>query len=97
MEPPQFAHLCQEGAVPWWCEVRQALIGFVSFNGFGVTSVVAAVTALLARSRAFATAALACGSAGLVLYSYDWSAVGFILGLLACTDQDQACADKHEQ
>ena len=71
------------GPLPWWCTVRLAFIqGFV-YGIYGYASLAFAALGYWRRSADAAHAAVALGTAGMVLYSFTWSAVGFLAGALA--------------
>lgn len=87
IEPERFGHACVVTAAPWWCAPRVALIDFLWGNGLGVASVASAAGAILSGSKRLATIAMTIGAAGLVLYGYDWSAVGLLAALLVLASQ----------
>jgi hypothetical protein len=89
IEPAAYGHRCAEPGAPWWCAPRQALIAAVWLNALGALSVVTALWALVTSGRNSTLTAVATGAAGLVLYNYDWSAAGFLCGLLVFARQRQ--------
>ena len=82
VEPAGIAHLCSAPEAPWWCGVREALVGALGLGVPGVAAIAAGVAANLKRSSGWALAAACLGGAGLVLYSVVAGAVGFLLGAL---------------
>lgn len=82
IEPANIAHLCDSGAGPWWCAVRRGVILAFAYHVLGYTALAAGILATVSRSTAAAVMAALCGGAGLVLYEFEYSAVGFLLGTL---------------
>ena len=74
--------LCDTPAAPWWCSVRLLVIRAFLHDVFGLTSVALAAIAAWRRSGAFAVAAVAVGTVGMVLYGFTWSGVGVLGGAL---------------
>ena len=68
---------------PGWCAVRLMFIhGFV-YDVYAWASLAFAALAFWRRSPVAAYAGVALGTWGMVLYSFTWSAVGFLAGALA--------------
>jgi hypothetical protein len=82
IEPAAIAHACDPSPWSGACAARSALILTFVDQEIGWIALAAGVVATLLRSRRVASLALACGGAGLVLYSYEPAAVGALLGLL---------------
>jgi hypothetical protein len=82
VEPAAIAHLCDAGDGPWWCVPRRALVLTFASNGLGYASLAAGLIATATRGIRMALAAALVGAAGLVLYCYEPSAVGLVLGTL---------------
>lgn len=92
VEPAAVAHACDPA--PWadWCAARTLLVYGFATQGIGWLSLAAGVLATLHRQLriahlpiaqvAVAQLAMAAGSAGLVLYSFEPAAAGALLGLL---------------
>jgi hypothetical protein len=82
IEPAAIAFACD--AAPWrgGCALRSLVIRTFVHQELGWFAFGAAVLASLVRVRWIAAFALACGAAGLVLYSFEPAAVGALLGLL---------------
>jgi hypothetical protein len=82
IEPAAIAHACDPA--PWTgaCAARTLVIMSFVNQEVGWAALAAGMLATLLRSTRFALGALAAGSAGLVLYSYEPAAVGLLLGML---------------
>jgi hypothetical protein len=82
IEPAEIAFACEP--TPWSgaCAIRSLLIRTFVNQEIGWIALVAGLVATLARARRIAALALACGCAGLVLYSFEPAAVGALLALL---------------
>jgi hypothetical protein len=83
VEPAAVAHFCDPQ--PWqsWCAARTALImGFVH-QRIGWLALGFGVLAFATSRRSLGQLALVTGALGLVLYSYEPSAIGALLGALA--------------
>ena len=88
VEPAAIAHACDPAPWAGWCAARTLLVHGFATQGIGWLSLAAGVIATLRRQprvaqRAIAQLALAAGSAGLVLYSFEPAAAGALLGLTA--------------
>lgn len=68
--------------VQGWCGAKWALIQSFVHQRLGWVSLVAGVLAFVTRSRLLALCGWLIGIAGLVLYSFDYAAVGAVLSLL---------------
>ena len=98
VESPPLAFRCQESlATPWWCPLRQLLVELLIGNALGALSVVILAIAFLKKSRSWAVAAVASGTAGLLLLNPDWSAVAFVGGLLLIAPQREAGRDQTQE
>jgi len=82
IEPPSMAQLCTAAQAPAWCALRQALVLGFLHDVYGVIALVAAVLALLRRSRALAWLAAALGAVALQLYNYEPGALALLVGCL---------------
>lgn len=82
IEPTAIAHACQ--AAPWQggCALRSMVILTFVNRELAWIALACGVLATALRSPALATAALAGGAWGLVLYSYEPASVAALLGLL---------------
>ncbi|HYF59646.1 MAG TPA: hypothetical protein VEA81_11895 [Burkholderiaceae bacterium] len=82
VEPEAIAHACDPA--PWTgaCALRTALITTFVNQEVGWLALAAGALATVLRGPRLALLALACGAAGLVLYSYEPAGVGALLGLL---------------
>lgn len=68
--------------VQGWCGAKWMLIQSFIHQRLGWVSLVAGVLAFVTRSRLLALCGWFTGIAGLVLYSFDYAAVGAVLSLL---------------
>jgi hypothetical protein len=82
VEPAAIAHACEPAPWSGWCAGRTLLIYAFSTQGIGWLALVAGVLATLRRGRRSAWLTVLAGTAGLVLYSFEPSALGALLGLL---------------
>ena len=67
---------------PAWCGLRQALVLGFLYEAYGVAAVLAAVLALLRRSRGLAWLAAALGAFALQFYNYEPGALALLIGCL---------------
>jgi hypothetical protein len=82
VEPEPLALACAANNTGWRCMVREmAVFGFLR-NVFGITALTAGVIATVVRWRALAFIAILSGVAGAVLYTFELSGVGLVLGAL---------------
>jgi hypothetical protein len=82
IEPAAIAHACDPAPWAGACAGRTLVILAFVNQEIGWLALAAGTLATLLRSRMLAAAALACGAAGLVLYSYEPAGAGALLGLL---------------
>jgi hypothetical protein len=81
IEPEAYGRLCEvDGA--WWCPLRQAIIATFTHQGLGWIALCTGIAAFVLNRSSLAMVAALTGAAGLVLYCYEFSAVGFTLGVL---------------
>lgn len=82
IEPAAIAHACDPA--PWQgaCALRSTVIRLFVNQEVGWLALALSVAATVLRGARLATLAVAAGTAGLVLYSYEPAAVGALLGLL---------------
>lgn len=83
VEQPEFGFFCEGGGASWLCPVRWAIVQSFHSYGLGYLALFLGGLATLTRSASVALGAGAVGMMGLVLYNWDYSALGFILGVLA--------------
>lgn len=84
VEPADLTALC--AATPWdspACMLRSLAVQAFSGQRIGIAALACALLALLTGWRSVALLALACASAGLILYSTDWAAPAVLLAALA--------------
>lgn len=82
IEPAHIGYLCNAADGPWWCTLRRALIFSFASNGLGYASLILGALALCSRRGGIALLAVCVGLSGLVLYCYEFAAVGLLLGAL---------------
>jgi hypothetical protein len=82
IEPAAIAHACDPAPWAGACAGRTLVILTFVNQEIGWFAFAAGALATLLRSRVLAATALACGAAGLVLYSYEPAGAGALLGLL---------------
>ncbi|MGD9941814.1 MAG: hypothetical protein AB7L76_00475 [Burkholderiaceae bacterium] len=82
VEPPAIAHLCDPAPWTGWCALRSVLLLTFITQGIGWVALAVGAYATWRRSAGWAQLALALGSAGLVLYSFEPSALAALLGAL---------------
>jgi len=82
VEPESLAAACLSGQGGWQCALREQLVLGFTRNAFGIAAVIIGILATVARWRSLALAAIACGAVGAVLYRYELSGVGLLLGAL---------------
>jgi len=82
VEPEEVAAGCVAGGQGWQCWLRQwAVTGFLQ-NAYGIAAVILGILATAMRSRIVALAAVFAGVAGAVLYTFELSGLGILLGAL---------------
>ncbi len=82
VEPEQVAAACVAGSGGWRCAIRNwAVAGFLN-NYYGIAAVVFGIFATVMRSRLVALLAILAGVAGSVLYTFELSGIGVLLGAL---------------
>jgi hypothetical protein len=82
IEPDAVAQACLAYSVGLQCKLRDAAIYGFSRQLYGPISLAAAVLGAIGALRPFAILAMMTGMAGVVLYDFDLSAVGLLLGAL---------------
>ena len=82
IEPAHIGYLCNAADGPWWCAPRRALVLSFTSNGLGYASLILGALALCSQRRGIALLAVCFGVSGLVLYCYEFAAVGLLLGVL---------------
>ena len=80
------AAICEESGAPWWCAVREAVIVTFYSDMVGIMSLGMGLVALLLGGRSagpvWAIAAVIWAAPSIVLYSADFAAPAFLLGLI---------------
>ena len=82
IEPDEMAQLCAVNAAQWQCRIRDLAIQGFARHLYGPVSVAAGLLAWLGGIRLFAMLAMLAGTAGVVLYDFELSALGLMLGAL---------------
>lgn len=82
VEPAEFGFYCDAGGGGRLCALRWMVVQSFSTYGLGYFGLFLGVLATLTRSGLVALLAGMAGVAGLVLYTWDYSAVAFLLGVL---------------
>lgn len=82
VEPDEMAQACAASTQMWQCQLRVLAINGFARHLYGPVSMVAAILAWLGGIRLFAVLAMMAGMAGVVLYNFELSALGLMLGAL---------------
>ena len=82
IQPPDLAHLCDDGNKPAWCGLRQAVVIGFNSGGYSIAAIIAAVLALLRPKPWLACLAAMLGIFALTLYCYVPGAVALLVGSL---------------
>jgi hypothetical protein len=82
VEPDEVAIACSGQVVALSCKIRNAAIYGFAHHLFGPISLVAAALAWIGALRLFAVVAIIAGIAGMVLYDFDVSGFGMLLGVV---------------
>lgn len=82
VEPPAIAQDCDPAPWAGACAARTLLIAGFATQGIGWASLAAGAWASFTRRAFAAQCALAAGSAGLVLYSFEPAVLGALAGML---------------
>jgi len=83
IEPEPVALACAANNAGWRCTVREIAVAGFLHNAFGLTALIAGVIVTVIRWRALALVAILSGIAGAVLYTFELSGAGLLLGALA--------------
>jgi hypothetical protein len=82
VEPAEFGFFCDGGGQAFACHVRWLIVQSFNSLGLGYFALFLGLLSVLTRSDWVGLSAALVGVAGLVLYCWDYSAVGFLLGVL---------------
>jgi len=83
VEPEAIAQACAANSAGWRCAIRiGAVYGFLH-NVFGWSALLTGAFATVVRWRWLAAIAMVAGVAGAVLYNFELSGAGLLLGALA--------------
>jgi hypothetical protein len=80
VEPTSIAYVCDPRPWEGWCAARSLLVMSFMHQRIGWLALAVGIVAFASGRPGFARLALAAGAAGLVLYSYEPSAIGALLG-----------------
>lgn len=84
---------CESGVADWRCAPRSLVIEAFLHQAFAILSLLAATVAAWRRRRALAGLAVAAGVSGMMLYRFEWSALGTLAGAIVLArierDRDQ--------
>ena len=83
IERDDLGTVCDAVTAPGWCDLRMLVIHAFLNDVFGRASVLLAGVAFWRRSPLAAHLALAIGTGGMVLYTFNWSGVGVLGGAMA--------------
>jgi hypothetical protein len=81
IQPPEIAHFC-DTAMPWWCQIRMAIIYTYAWHTLGEVALILVVAGVIVRRVSIAAAAMSVGSAALVLYCFEPGAIATVSGAL---------------
>jgi len=82
IEQNELGFFCEGGGQSLACKIRWLLVQSFNHSGFGYFALFLGVLAVLTQSGLVGLGAGLVGMAGLVLYNWDFSALGFLLGVL---------------
>ncbi len=82
IEPESIAFACEANPSQGWCAARNLLIQSFAQGGLGWASLASAALAVMSGALLAAYAAWVLGVAGLILYCYEFAAVGALTGAL---------------
>jgi hypothetical protein len=83
IEQLELSFFCDGGGQTFLCKIRWLAVQAFHTAGLGYFALFFGVLAMFTRSAMVGFWAGIVGMAGLILYSWDFSAVGFLLGVLA--------------
>lgn len=87
VQPEVVAQACLAGELSWRCAVREVVVAGFVHNAFGWTALLTGILATVARWRWLAVLAIVAGVAGAVLYTFELSGIGLLLGALVWIQQ----------
>jgi|GEM_PF-1716783 len=82
VEAKELSFYCQAGGTGALCTLRWFIVKSFDTYGLGYLGVFLGILATVTRSDWVALGAATTGVAGLILYTWDFSALGFLLGIL---------------
>ena len=97
VEPEAIALACASANEGWRCALREwAVFGFLR-NIYGMVALIAGVLATITRWRWLALLAILAGIAGSVLYTFELSGVGLLLGALVWVHRSSKNRESEQQ
>jgi hypothetical protein len=94
VEPEAIAVACAAQDSGWRCALRDAAVFGFLHNVYGWTSLLAGAFATVTRWRWLALIAMLAGCAGAVLFTFELSGAGLLLGALVWTERAQVTDNK---
>ncbi|MDD5034627.1 MAG: hypothetical protein PHE55_07685 [Methylococcaceae bacterium] len=82
IEPSEIGFFCDGGGQSLLCNIRGIIVQSFDHYGLGYFSLFLGILATLTRAGNVGLLAGMIGMAGLILYCWDYSALGFLLGAL---------------
>jgi hypothetical protein len=82
IEQTELGFFCDGGGQTTQCRIRWLIVQAFNHYGLGYFSLFLGLLALISRAGLAGLLAAMVGAAGLVLYTWDYSAVAFLLGSL---------------
>ena len=82
IEQSELGFFCDGGGQTGLCKIRWLIVQSFNTQGLGYFALFLGLLATLTRSAFIGLLAGMVGVSGLVLYSWDFAAVGFLLGVL---------------
>ncbi len=82
VEPDAVAQACTLNGLQWQCRLRTLVVNGFAHQLYGPISLIAAVLAWVGGIRVFAVLGMLAGMAGMAMWNFELSALGFLLGAL---------------
>jgi len=82
IEQNELGFYCDAGGVSTTCKIRWLIVQSFNHSGLGYFGLFLGLLAVVTRSGFIGLCAGLVSMAGLILYNWDYSAVGFLLGAL---------------
>lgn len=97
IQPEAVAQHCVLYDTEFLCRVRTAAVHGFTRGLYGIIAVGAAALAVIGGLRYFALIAMLAGLAGVVLYDFDLSALGLLVGALVFARQDMEVREERQR